>query len=1105
MTPVLFVYAKGGPPLEYAVPRIAAHAAVHVLALAPLPRTTEPVWRPECASVTTAPPGEGAELVDLICSHARRVGAEAVLTLSEYAVVAVAHASLRLGLRGAGERVAGARDKRLMRRIWRDAGLPVPGFAEVHTPQDIKAAFDTLTPPLLLKAAWSAGSTAHLTVWNEQQAAAAWKTGRRVMEASSAQGYAELHAADEGVSDFLLEEIVTGEASDWFEGDGWGDYASVEGIVADGHYHPLCITGRMPTIAPFTERASLAPAALPTALQHRIEEVSRAAVDALGLDTCATHTEIKLGPAGAMWLIETAARFGGVMTTRQVETVFGLDMIGMLVRQLLGREVGYPEKMLTEGKGAAGSLVILAADPEGRPWTERPAWDFDAVDWPALVAPGSRVELVREHSLAPGSPIPPYEEAGGANSMAALCFLTAESAPQLLADCGRILAALPHALTADPAPRGAAVDTLLTLPLFEQLAGMLGGHPYVKVVVDRDQGRWHVLDSSVHSFHVNYIATEIQGLSLDQLDAELDRFNHDVYQDPARRFLLGVLSLHSRGGPERDEPFMVLETTEADTMGADLLTEFHAFVRAHLDPALELLVKPANHAQESALAAVPETVVPRARGHALLATTPFVPLTLASATGRLRAFASREEYLAARADLTWYDIVAMPVVPDDIPRLAGLINSQPTTPLSHTNMLAAGWGIPNAIVRGVLDTIADEKLDGSWVRYEVTADGYVIEPAPQPPDLAEPTWHTQRVRLDTPHVTDVPLVPLSALRAGDRNRYGTKAANLGELHHVLRHGSSRLTGYYGVPRPPRADLLGHLAARLGMPEDGDLAQYASEFLTRHVQAPAGIAVPFSVQQRFLDSSPAVQQSIGKLKMALELNSMDAVDTLCLQLQHVVRTLPVPEDLVRALDTQLVEHLTGTGRFAVRSSSNAEDLPGFSAAGIYESHTKVTDLPGVLDAIRRVWASLLSPRSVRLRHQAGISLDDTYMGVIVQRYEPSPLGGVMVTCNPTNRADFRNVYLNCAHGSTADVVDGRTMPLQYLYNTVEGGGRTVSLGAATEDLPQDTRAHLGRLALAGRLLQSHFATDYTFAGPLDIEWLLGPGGALHILQLRPYSA
>ncbi|WP_371502144.1 phosphoenolpyruvate synthase [Kitasatospora sp. NBC_00374] len=659
--------------------------------------------------------------------------------------------------------------------------------------------------------------------------------------------------------------------------------------------------------------------------------------------------------------------------------------------------------------------------------------------------------------------------------------------------------------TTAASPHGAVVGARLTLPLFEQLCGTLGGHPYVKVVVDRHRDEWHVLDSAVHSFHVNYIATEIDGLTLEQLDADLDGFNHSVYHDPERRYLLGVLSLHSGGRPgDGIKPFMVLETTEADTMGAELLTDFHRFVRAHLDEALALLTKPANHAQQNALTGVPETVLPRTGGNELFAARPFVPLTLGSAVGRLRAFADTEEYRAARPGLAWYDIVAMPVVPDDIPRLAGLLNARPTTPLSHTNMLAAGWGVPNAIVRGVLDRIAAEGLDNSWVRYEVTADGVTVERAEQPADLTQPVWHTQRIRIDAPKVEDVPIVPLSELRAGDRSGYGTKAANLGELHHVLRHGSARLTGYYSVPRAPRPDLLAHLAGQLQVPEDADLARAAADFLARHVSAPDGIAVPFAVQQRFLDSSRAVQQSIGKLKMALELGAMDAVDSVCVQLQHLVASTPVPDDLVRALDTHVVRHLAGADRLAVRSSSNAEDLPGFSAAGIYESHTKVTDLSGLLDAIRQVWASLLSPRSVRLRHQAGISLDDTFMGVIVQRYEPSPLGGVMVTCNPTNRADFRSVYLNCTLGSASAVVDGTTLPMQYLYNTVEGGGRTVSLGAAEQDLDPETRTDLGRLALAGRLLQSHFAGDYTFAAPLDVEWLLAPGGRVHLLQLRPYN-
>ncbi|WP_371502143.1 ATP-grasp domain-containing protein [Kitasatospora sp. NBC_00374] len=449
MSAILFVHARGGPPLEYAIPRMAAHAEVHVLALAPLPHGTAGGWLPHCASVTEAPPTDGEALVDLVCAHAGRVAARAVTTFSEYAVVAVAHAAARLGVAGAGKRVEAARDKRLMRRTWRDAGVPIPGFAEIHRGADIDEAFARLTPPLLLKAAWSAGSTAHLTVHDREQAALAWQRGRAVMASSAEDGYAELHSAGEGVSDFLLEEIVTGGTLGWFDGHGWGDYVSVEGIVADGVYHPLAITGRMPTVPPFTERASIAPAELPEQLQRRIEELSRAAVDALGLETCATHTEIKLAPGGhGMWLIETAARFGGVLTTRQVEEVFGLDMIGMLTRQLLGRPVDYPPRMATSGTGAAGSLVILAVDPLGEPWTEHPRWDFAAVDWAELLQPGSRIELVEEKSLPPGTPVPAYREAEGANTMAALCFLTAESAPALLADCARIVDALPKALTA---------------------------------------------------------------------------------------------------------------------------------------------------------------------------------------------------------------------------------------------------------------------------------------------------------------------------------------------------------------------------------------------------------------------------------------------------------------------------------------------------------------------------------------------------------------------------------------------------------------------------------------------------------------------------------
>lgn len=273
-----------------------------------------------------------------------------------------------------------------------------------------------------------------------------------------------------------------------------------------------------------------------------------------------------------------------------------------------------------------------------------------------------------------------------------------------------------------------------------------------------------------------------------------------------------------------------------------------------------------------------------------------------------------------------------------------------------------------------------------------------------------------------------------------------------------------------------------------------------------VGAPEGVALPFALQQHFLASSPALQQGIGKLKMALELDATDVLDSLCLQLQHLIRHTPLPESVTRQISQAFPA--TPGGRLVVRSSSNAEDLPGFSAAGVYDSVTTVHGTGELLDAVRQVWASLLSPRSVRLRHQVGISLDDTYMGVIIQEYVPASLGGVLVTCNPTRREDFRNVYLNCSPGSPEQVVDGSVLPQQYLYNTVEGGGRTVALGSFGEALSAATRARLADLSLAGRLLQSHFSGSELGGAevdkPLDIEWLMTEQGDFRLVQIRPYA-
>lgn len=660
----------------------------------------------------------------------------------------------------------------------------------------------------------------------------------------------------------------------------------------------------------------------------------------------------------------------------------------------------------------------------------------------------------------------------------------------------------------------------LTLPAFRQLAGNLAGYPFVKVVVDvrGPKPAVHFLNHQAYPFHADYIADHLLKIGRAELESRIDEFNRSFYLAPERSFYLGIVALHTRAGAEK---FFTLETVEIDNMDAAMVQSFYATVQAHLEPTFPLLFKPANHIQESIASALDPAALPRVLSHELFANAQYLALNPGTAQGRIRAFRSEEEYRAAFLTLEWYDILVMHRVPDDVPRVSGIINAHPTTPLSHTNVLAAGWRIPNCIELGVLDRIDREALNGKWVRYTVDTSSVQaklerIEAPAQPPRA--PGWRMTRIELEEPETVNTPIVGLERLRMSDRYKYGTKAANLGELAHLLEQGSERLTGFYRVRRPPRANLMAHLAQLLGLPPETEphvLSRAANAFLKKSIQIPRGIAIPFSVQQEFLESSPRIQQAIGKLKMALELSAPE-VDSLCLRLQSLIRGHRLSQGLRNRIDLEIASQLGGVSSFVVRSSSNAEDLEGFSAAGIYESINHVTTAQNIFESIKEVWASLLSPRSVRLRQDVGISLDACYMGVIVQEEVRSTaaaeaahtqMGGVLVTTNPLSPAnrggDFRNVYINVSCRSAVEIVQGAEQPLQYLYNTVEGGGRTVSLGSHPEDLTDAQKAVLQDLAVAGRLLQSHFSPDYTFAAPVDIEWMAAEG-SLYLLQLRPYA-
>ena len=122
-----------------------------------------------------------------------------------------------------------------------------------------------------------------------------------------------------------------------------GTEVSVEGMTVNGKTHILAITDKMVTEPPyFVELGHSEPALLEDAEKVRIEDVARAAIEAVGIVNGPSHTEIMITDSGPM-VIEIAARLGGdYITSRLVPLSTGFDMVGASVELALGMPVDFP-------------------------------------------------------------------------------------------------------------------------------------------------------------------------------------------------------------------------------------------------------------------------------------------------------------------------------------------------------------------------------------------------------------------------------------------------------------------------------------------------------------------------------------------------------------------------------------------------------------------------------------------------------------------------------------------------------------------------------------------------------------------------------------------
>lgn len=626
----------------------------------------------------------------------------------------------------------------------------------------------------------------------------------------------------------------------------------------------------------------------------------------------------------------------------------------------------------------------------------------------------------------------------------------------------------------------------------------------IKLVVDRrpltDPTAGPVvyfLNSKVYELHVNFIRQnrlvpkeQIRNIQLESWRSEDRRF---IFAQLARYDEVGATSRY------------VVEMFDEDKASARIIAELVNLLNKHVSFG-PLTFKPNSLEQETRRADLKALNVPMLENDTLNTNRLFHVVHAGKpAVGKLRIVTETDPAVVETMVFNRNEIILLQAIPNDITRVAGIITTRPTTPLSHVSLRSRTWDIPNVMLREALAVAYRDGLEDAWVHLEVNKEGIPsIRRATQPEiDAAEMARQvaTPAFKIPRADLTHEALTALFDLRRDDVVRYGTKAANLGELSTLTT--ALALEDIEPVLKAIEGKWLEETLGKLPKKIPRNDQKRAQTYLSK-LHVPPGFGVPFAAYQAFLDlpANASIQALITSTLANPQFKQDGTFRRQKLEdIQEAIRsgTFP-PEWRTRILER--IRQVVPDRRLFVRSSTNSEDLEGFNGAGLYETVGNVEGDDAIILAIKRVWASIWGFKAYEAREDFGIDHRAVYPAVLIQEAVKPYAAGVMVTKDVLNRQGGYRYYLNANPGFGENTVNsGRGAPEQIYGNPSTGEVKRISLSERGGDLLTDSEVR--QLTFFAAVIERHFgrlAGRFPYAQ--DIEWLV-VDGRVSIVQTRPY--
>ncbi len=322
----------------------------------------------------------------------------------------------------------------------------------------------------------------------------------------------------------------------------------------------------------------------------------------------------------------------------------------------------------------------------------------------------------------------------------------------------------------------------------------------------------------------------------------------------------------------------------------------------------------------------------------------FLPLNLGQSFGRLRVM-KLDERPSPR------DVVLYRSLPNEMPRVAGIITEVRQTPLSHVNLRAVQDRVPNAFISNASSDKSIKSLIGQNVAYEVTRDGFKIRAAK--PDEVESHFAKLRPAEEQIPPRDLSVKkirPLDQIAFQDSVNVGVKAANLAAMR------------------------------KFDLPEG---------------TVPNGFAVPFFFYDKFMKHNGFYDQARKMLADSKFQHDRETQQAQLKKFRSRIKKGEMPDWMLDELETLHRQFPVGRS-IRCRSSTNNEDLPGFSGAGLYDSYTHKRDEGHLSKTIKQVYASLWNFRAFDERDFYRVDHLAAAMGVLVHpNYKGELANGVAV--------------------------------------------------------------------------------------------------------------